>query len=536
MGDPTDVKPVTSEPSVSVVNDQGQPVPSVAGNAPFWVELRLPAKPAGGGDEARVTLKTSKGTRTLTLVHDGGVIAPFTYRSREIVLDKGAVGNGQVQVGGLAWNTGGMSSLGVAEDDALTVTYSTGNTAVASTHVDAYPTALDQAWHQTSDWLEIEDKFWREVAMGVKDMPSDDPQVAVVQRESKVALSCIERARAWLNDGSQLVGTQVAMASYWMGPLSGGLDIDIRTFGSATNQYRENVVKWSNWDTTTKGLAAAAVASYQLLIGLTPSGQLWTIFTGTNIIGNSVGWSDRIVAVLELAGQGALDVAFVKFHLDHTVGSTTLRARIARRNLNNKEPFKGIAEGTRVRAEDYGDGSRRPRGRQTRSPTKRTCSSGSGRRTRPRSPVRAIGNPGKPMAIKPKTINDFDVMLGADPEGASHGYVGYFKPVLPERPAGMNDATWTRLQARFNERMTEYTDTADKMDHLIHDGQIRIEKGVIVDTGVAGNTGKPITGDYDLWRITDRQGNTLPPEQLERVVNKLPRHPSTHNTARIPTG
>ena len=41
----------------------------------------------------------------------------------------------------------------------------------------------------------------------------------------------------------------------------------------------------------------------------------------------------------------------------------------------------------------------------------------------------------KPEAIKAKTINEFDRLLGAPP--GSLGLVGYFEPHLPERSAGM---------------------------------------------------------------------------------------------------
>lgn len=144
------------------------------------------------------------------------------------------------------------------------------------------------------------------------------------------------------------------------------------------------------------------------------------------------------------------------------------------------------------------------------------------------------GFPYKPMAIKQKTIQELDYHLGAPREydgleGA--GLVGYFRPTMPStRPTGMSDADWSALRKRYGKRLAEWEDPSirEKMTSLEEMGLVRIEDGLIIDTGLsefvrrspAGSmpgpdaarfagtgTGKPLTGDYDLFGIFRRDAD-----------------------------
>ena len=114
---------------------------------------------------------------------------------------------------------------------------------------------------------------------------------------------------------------------------------------------------------------------------------------------------------------------------------------------------------------------------------------------------RGVGAVPKPEAIKAKTINEYDRLLGA-PHGAI-GLVGYFDPKLPKRPAGMSDAEFGRLQGRYHERAAEFQKLAKDMAELQRDGRVRIRDGVIelLDPRKGGEHYAPVTGDHDVFDI-----------------------------------
>ena len=247
----------------------------------------------------------------------------------------------------------------------------------------------------------------------------------------------------------------------------------------------------------------------------------FALVTGTSITGAE---ADRLSAVGDLALQAAGSVAARQFRvMDNVARRAPKMGRVRVAKLpTGKEPSRGIREGTAVRAEGHGMLPHIARQVNFIAEEEQVFIEARGTNTGALAD-RATGHPGKPAALKPKTINELDILLGANPEAQGHAWVGYFEPKLPARTPGMSDATWSELNARFNERMVESVDCKLKMAHLEHEGLIRIDQGVVIDTGLCGGTGKAITGDYDLWRIANRDGTALSPEKLERVLSKLRR-------------
>ncbi|HXS65084.1 MAG TPA: hypothetical protein VN767_19705 [Streptosporangiaceae bacterium] len=90
-------------------------------------------------------------------------------------------------------------------------------------------------------------------------------------------------------------------------------------------------------------------------------------------------------------------------------------------------------------------------------------------------PLLELGGVPKPPAIKMKTINPLDVMLGArDMIGA----VGYFEPKMPD-PAGIPPEIWADLVKRFNQRDKEFTNYSAKMAEMTRMREYRVVDGVI---------------------------------------------------------
>ncbi len=125
----------------------------------------------------------------------------------------------------------------------------------------------------------------------------------------------------------------------------------------------------------------------------------------------------------------------------------------------------------------------------------------------------------KPMFVKNKTINSID----AEFLGASEGNIGKVGSFEPRRPT-FDDLKDLPLQdqknvlSRYHQRLQEYKDQAE---HLIaNSDRCYVDQGVIYDRF----TGKPYTGDIDVYAIRGRNGKVLPPEQVAAYEAELARN------------
>ncbi|WP_042442793.1 hypothetical protein [Streptacidiphilus jiangxiensis] len=125
----------------------------------------------------------------------------------------------------------------------------------------------------------------------------------------------------------------------------------------------------------------------------------------------------------------------------------------------------------------------------------------------------------KPMDIKAKTINVLDTHLGADPE--HQGLVGYFKPTLPtERPPGMDDGAWNRLQQRYHQRADEFEQLAPKMQKLADQDKFHVQEGLVKGYNGEGRL-TAITGDHDIFDISTPGGSQLTPHTYQHTVDEM---------------
>ncbi|MDD3654203.1 MAG: hypothetical protein PHO01_08485 [Desulfotomaculaceae bacterium] len=129
----------------------------------------------------------------------------------------------------------------------------------------------------------------------------------------------------------------------------------------------------------------------------------------------------------------------------------------------------------------------------------------------------------KPEMLKTKTINELDVELGYPKD--YRGTVACKKPdpLPPAKPDTMSAEHWNALQKRHKQRMTEYTDQVEKLNHLEQEGKILWDKktGIIYN----GKTMKPYAGDHDAFAFVDAvSGKPVPPrvnQQLNRELQSL---------------
>jgi hypothetical protein len=127
----------------------------------------------------------------------------------------------------------------------------------------------------------------------------------------------------------------------------------------------------------------------------------------------------------------------------------------------------------------------------------------------------------KPQVIKPKSINDEDVLLGAKEE--DKGKVGFFEPRMPPRGT-MSDADYQALQARHDARVREQQEYGPTMEALAHESRGRnrfeVEDGVVYGYNDRGER-HPVAGDHDLFDIRRADGSRLSHEEYMDVVGRM---------------
>ncbi|WP_354598858.1 hypothetical protein R1Y80_03095 [Streptomyces sp. JL1001] len=123
----------------------------------------------------------------------------------------------------------------------------------------------------------------------------------------------------------------------------------------------------------------------------------------------------------------------------------------------------------------------------------------------------------KPQDIKAKTVNEVDVLLGADP--GTIGLVGYFRPVLPDQGSVPVDA-WDRVVSRFNQRSTEFHELAGKMAQYEADGTFTVHQGIVFGFDDAGGR-RPITGDHDLFDVSSPDGSRISPVAHDALIDEM---------------
>src|SRR5262245_42540411 len=107
--------------------------------------------------------------------------------------------------------------------------------------------------------------------------------------------------------------------------------------------------------------------------------------------------------------------------------------------------------------------------------------------------------PTKWEELKMKTISDDDLYLNPQLKASDVDIPCYFDPAMPSPGLQKsNPKLYQKLLKRAEFRRQEYLALANEVELLRYSGQIRIERGVVIDA----RTGTPIGGDYDPWEIS----------------------------------
>lgn len=122
----------------------------------------------------------------------------------------------------------------------------------------------------------------------------------------------------------------------------------------------------------------------------------------------------------------------------------------------------------------------------------------------------------KKMFVKNKTINELDTFLGASEKDI--GKVGSFKPKFSRKQLrGLPKEFRRKVVKRYRQRDAEWIDQAEHIKENIEKGNLFVKDGVIHDA----QSGKPFTGDIDIFDIRGANGEKLPKKTIQHIVNEL---------------
>lgn len=132
------------------------------------------------------------------------------------------------------------------------------------------------------------------------------------------------------------------------------------------------------------------------------------------------------------------------------------------------------------------------------------------------------GYPPKPQFLKNNTINAADEAIGA-PRGV-RGQVGFFEPKPPD-PGLLksNKELYEEAQARYQVRKKDWDDELrdGHIAKLKQEGVVEVKNGVIVQK----SSGKPYTGDIDLYEIRNADGTAMSEAKRRKVLKDLAKEP-----------
>ncbi|WP_028307975.1 hypothetical protein [Desulfitibacter alkalitolerans] len=111
----------------------------------------------------------------------------------------------------------------------------------------------------------------------------------------------------------------------------------------------------------------------------------------------------------------------------------------------------------------------------------------------------------KKVDMKAKTLNKYDELLSGPKN--SEGLVGYYKPKWPPESQlkGMSADEISELKKQFTKRTEEYSKLSNQMIDYEMQGKYVVKNGLVVDV----KTGKYITGDVDIYDITNFDGTPV---------------------------
>ena len=487
----------------------GTPIDSFPDDYPFQVEVVVPREDDEDPPETiTIKIESEDDSETLEIAWTGNLSGDPIYRSNPITMDGGAKGGGKVTIGGFEFSSGDMDEIDTTDGEEVEISCKD-----ETSIVKIYDSWYTLAFVQLRRFFDMAEAFWKSMKEQFAGQNDSEARKMIALAEKKLRL--VEKGRHELENENQWPAERVAGATYLAGLIRTKLEVDERLIFDTLNQ-RRRTAKEKAEEVIWEQVMNIVLGFYALITNMTSAAQVYMLFSGEDIFGKQVSLSERILAAVDIASGVAGEAAGILINLKRikkrskSVGLTKVERGVDPENV-----------GLGVYVDPWDFGVLKQSTRHARFVADKF---GVIIEIRPANLEsmrwQGLGHPRKPEAIKQKTINALDVHLGASKENI--GLVGHFKPKKPTRTAGMDDAAWTAVQKRYNQRLEAWDTFNPKMKKLEKAGQVKLEDGVIIDTGLCGDTNKAITGDLDPWAFRDRKtGRMLTADESKPVVDAL---------------
>jgi len=543
--------------TVAFVDDEGNPLDALVKDQPVRIEVTVPRREgetppstievAVSGPRLTFIGREYTGVDSVTLEWIGNVNGPAIYRSGTLSIENGGAGVSSLGVAGFEFNTGGgMGGFSVSDGDFIQVSVEGANTgvqvfkSVAKLEIALTLTAINTAHQSYTNVLINLDSLIEQVKAAPESTEKADllKQLTFTRDRAQQVVTLANKAIWHFNNVDILDHQHLAVLrlyAKWMGlfrePTVGADGKQTTEFGplfvpdpreeddfvqDESNAAKEEVrrIFWA-------GLTQATIGGYRLLAQATMVAQIMTIF-GTNEMGQRASTMERWMAFFDLLSQAALMGAMMKWNVSmatgkglpggvvpRTTGRIPRTTRVADPKVAAKSPT-----GTPVAPEAAG--MLRHAARDAQLTMRKHDAVAQVRFTNPEAlGPRAMGWKPKPPDIKSQTITPIDREIGA-PDGALDAAAGLFEPRMPQRTT-QTDVEWAKIEARFNQRQGEWEGAIGQFQRkLVEQGKYQLRDGMMCD-----KDGTPITGDYDLFEITNRDGTPVSAEKYDAVVADL---------------
>ncbi len=532
LGSGPPAPPPLTHPKVTI--EAGGGGDAVAKDETFRIVVETPRQGSGNPPQTiDVTLQAARGDdETVTLRWTGNVSGPPRYRSEPLTIEQGGTGGGKTTILGFEFSSGDMGNdlSDVPNGERVTVTVDGVDAQDAATF-EVYETWVQLGLGRYRHAIEQLCTYWENVQKLLPGIPDSPEKTRLERHAAQIVRLCKEAHDISTNENSLDTMKLALLRGMW-----GIMSRPDLSQWDPRDEYdimrsAERAGHEMNMDSFMRGMTGAVIGMWRTAADVTGYADIVKIAYGKDEMGHSVGTLDRIFAALDLAGkitvygQTESMLAQVADFLSAgaTAGRMVVRAGSAAETLTTEagkvvewpEEFGML----RNRAAHFEDVAERY---------------GVRIRVRPANEAAlewmAEGHPPKHVKLKSKTINEIDELIGA-PLNA-RGQVGYFEPRLPPLD-NFDRATREAILKRYSQRSLEFHDEAQAMASLEGKGLVRVDGGVVLDTGLSdtrlagdhletlgrnpGGTGKAFTGDHDMWDVTKADGAPLDAATKARV-------------------
>jgi hypothetical protein len=271
--------------TIKVTTLSGQPLDVGIDDLPFLVEVSLPLEE--GEDPPNtitITISSEEDTETLDLAWTGNIGSDPIYRSNPITIEDGATGGGKITLGPFEFSSGDMDGIDTYDGEPVEIAYDD-----ASTSITIYNSQHTLVIDQVRQFFDIAEAYWKKVRDELQDV--DEPEARQMVALANLKLGLIDRGREQLDNEELWDSERAAIGKLFAGWVrNADLMHDPRFEHTAIQATKANA-REKSMDVIIAQVTEIVLGFYVMLAEATSVAQVYTIFTGEDVLGHKVSFS-----------------------------------------------------------------------------------------------------------------------------------------------------------------------------------------------------------------------------------------------------